>query len=952
MAGLLQGRRRPAAEGVMIRWYHHFNNRMALAFTFLAMLVLAVTGYVTFRFYGAEYLASISAQQHALVSRVAVQLDQQLRFGREMITRTARRLPPELLADPQRLQEFLDNHLGDGAQIFFDNGVFVFSPSGKLVAEWPFKPDRRGLDYSFRDYFRKTVASGQPLISDPYQSSQAHRHPAVNFTAPLFADDGRLAGVIAGSVDLLGENFLHGLSSITVGRSGYLYLFNRDRMMIVHPEASRTLKADVPQGVNQLFDAAIAGFDGTGETVNSRGITMLASFRHLSETNWILAANYPREEAFAPLIDARNRTLVVLVVLLFAGGLVIWLLSVRITTPLKRLTAAVRTADHATGPLQLGISGNGEVAVLADSFEALMTEISHQRALAAEQLRFLQTIIDTIPSPVYYQSPERRITGCNASFALVVDRTVAEIVGKSLDEVLPEAVAVQVGCSDNDLVPCGDEVTCSFEMQCPIAGEGRNFLVFKAIFRDASGAPGGVVGTLIDITEHRKFEQALGAQKQFFEDLLQNSAVACFVLDPRHRIVTWTRACEELTGLSAAEMVGTDRHWEPFYPSKRPCLADLLIDNSLDQVLDLYDQYSCSRLVAEGIQAEGWYENVGGHRRYLYFEAAPVRDSTGKLVAVIETLQDISSLKHVEKALLESEQSHRSLIDRSPDAIVVHRGGIVVFANQAAARLFAADSAAQLKDLDLLGLIAPEFRSQVAQRIDLVERNQIDQLYAEEKIVRLDGRDVDVETSSTPVYFGGAWSVQTILRDITERKEQQEQVWRQANFDALTQIPNRMLFNDRLRQTVELSSREGQACALMYIDLDGFKAINDTLGHDAGDLLLREAARRLLGAMRKSDTVARLGGDEFAMVIPNVSGAESMSVVAARILRLLARPFDLGGVCRQISASVGIALYPTDADDIPSLVKCADRAMYCAKQGGKNSFRFCSDAAVAATGGG
>ncbi|MHB8707387.1 MAG: diguanylate cyclase domain-containing protein, partial [Desulfuromonadales bacterium] len=417
-------------------------------------------------------------------------------------------------------------------------------------------------------------------------------------------------------------------------------------------------------------------------------------------------------------------------------------------------------------------------------------------------------------------------------------------------------------------------------------------------------------------------------------------AVACFVLDPEHKVIIWTKACEELTGISAEEIVGTDQHWKAFYSAKRPCLADLIVDNILEETVDLYHQYSASRLIAEGVQAEGWFPKVGGRERYLFFEAAPVRNQDGQLIAAIETLQDLSSLKYAERSLIESEQSHRSLIDRSPEAIVVHRAGTVLFANIAAARLFGASSPDQLKRREITTLLHPDSRGDLLKGFDLVETSLIDKSCVEERILRVDGNELEVESSSAPVYYGGAWSVQTILRDITQRKEQQELVWRQANYDTLTQIPNRMLFNDRLRQAVELSLREQKPCGVMYIDLDGFKAINDNLGHDAGDMLLREVAERLTGIIRKSDTVARLGGDEFAVIISNLVEPTNVGVIARHILSELARPFQLAGAPRKISGSIGIAMFPSDADDIQALIKCADSAMYRAKQGGKNTFCF------------
>ena len=302
---------------------------------------------------------------------------------------------------------------------------------------------------------------------------------------------------------------------------------------------------------------------------------------------------------------------------------------------------------------------------------------------------------------------------------------------------------------------------------------------------------------------------ALAEQREFSENLLQNSAVPCFVIDRNHQVLTWTRACEELTGMAAAEVLGSDRHWKAFYPQQRPCLVDLVIDGDLEQTIDLYDRFADSPFLAEGLRAEGWFPAVGGKPRYLLFEAAPIRDRSGALLAAIETFHDLTSLKLTEQALRESEQSSRSLIERSPDAIVVHREGEIVFVNQAAARLFAAGHPEKMAGLRIMDLVHPDYREIVRQRVTGVERDYKEALYLEQRILRLDGREIDVEAGSTPVVYGGQRAVQTILRDITDRKELQGRIWRQANFDALTGIPNRMMFFERLQHALTGAERDG-----------------------------------------------------------------------------------------------------------------------------------------------
>ncbi len=182
-----------------------------------------------------------------------------------------------------------------------------------------------------------------------------------------------------------------------------------------------------------------------------------------------------------------------------------------------------------------------------------------------------------------------------------------------------------------------------------------------------------------------------------------------------------------------------------------------------------------------------------------------------------------------------------------------------------------------------------------------------------------------------------------VFTDITHRKEDEERVWRQANYDVLTGLPNRSLFLDRLNQAVRQSHREAKSFALMFLDLDGFKAVNDTLGHAAGDVLLQQAAVRLSECMRASDTLARLAGDEFVVILQGIRGREDPTLVAGKILGQLSKPYELEGGIAHVHGSIGISIFPDDSEDGVGLIKLADDAMYEVKRNGKNNFRFTGD---------
>ncbi len=176
------------------------------------------------------------------------------------------------------------------------------------------------------------------------------------------------------------------------------------------------------------------------------------------------------------------------------------------------------------------------------------------------------------------------------------------------------------------------------------------------------------------------------------------------------------------------------------------------------------------------------------------------------------------------------------------------------------------------------------------------------------------------------------------LEDVTERKFSEAVIWNQANFDRLSGLPNRHMFQDRLEQAIMKATRAGTRLGLMFLDLDRFKEVNDTLGHEMGDDLLKQAASRLRGCVRQSDTVARMGGDEFTIILDEIGDTTDVTRIAQNILRRMSDPFQLGNEVAFISSSIGITFYPEDATEIATLLKNADQAMYAAKAAGRNTF--------------
>ncbi|WP_216819741.1 bifunctional diguanylate cyclase/phosphodiesterase [Zoogloea sp. LCSB751] len=292
-------------------------------------------------------------------------------------------------------------------------------------------------------------------------------------------------------------------------------------------------------------------------------------------------------------------------------------------------------------------------------------------------------------------------------------------------------------------------------------------------------------------------------------------------------------------------------------------------------------------------------------------------------------------------ALIAKEQESRTLIENSPDSIARYdRDCRRIFANPAFC------STVGLRLEALLGKRPSEVPGGSNAEIYEAKIHEVlsgsGNTQFELKWHSQDGREhcTLIHLAAEADVNGTITSVLAVGRDISDRIAFEETIWKQANFDSLTQLPNRQLFHDRLEHESRLADRSGRSMVLMLIDLDHFKEVNDSLGHDKGDVLLIEAGRRIGACVRASDTVARLGGDEFTVILSCVDDMESVERIAHALIDKLSSPFVLGADKAFVSASLGITLYPSDARELDILFKNADQAMYAAKNAGRNRFSY------------
>ena len=300
--------------------------------------------------------------------------------------------------------------------------------------------------------------------------------------------------------------------------------------------------------------------------------------------------------------------------------------------------------------------------------------------------------------------------------------------------------------------------------------------------------------------------------------------------------------------------------------------------------------------------------------------------------------------------LRDREARLAAILDNAADSIVtVDAAGFLVSANAATARLFG--YAAQHLDGLYFGALVPDGAAGV-EGDAAAELARLATAAPEDCVLEgrnAQGEAVPLSISVTPVLMGREAFFVCILRDLTEQQRAQERIYRLAHHDALTGLENRFALNARLEQQLALARRHNEPAAVLFIDLDHFKKINDSLGHAAGDKLLVGAAERMKDLLREVDTLARLGGDEFIIVLAGPLTPDSVTTVAVRLVESLAQPYQLGGATAHSGCSVGVALFPDDGHDAETLIRHADMAMYAAKREGRGNFQFFSPAMNAAT---
>jgi diguanylate cyclase (GGDEF)-like protein/PAS domain S-box-containing protein len=436
-----------------------------------------------------------------------------------------------------------------------------------------------------------------------------------------------------------------------------------------------------------------------------------------------------------------------------------------------------------------------------------------------------------------------------------------------------------------------------------------------------------------DISDIKKTEEALRHSEERFRLLFENAPLGIVQLDQNGHVTSTNKKIAELSGYSSEEAVGLT-HIDVALPEDRAMGRKVM-----DEIL-----FGKSEIVNH----ERPLLRKDGSTIWVRITAKMMRDKSGKPEWGIVIFEDITDRKQTEDALRQSEEKFRATFEHAPLGIAeLTVDGRFFEANSKLADILGF-SREEITHMTIMDVTHPGDMEKSLSRLEKIATGKANTYVAEKRYLRKDRSYVwvNVTASLAPIYNKPQFMVVTI-EDITARKIAEEELRRaiessyhQANHDMLTGLANRASFNNHLKETLSYAKRDGHLVAIHMLDLDGFKSVNDTLGHHIGDLLLKEVANRIKSNVRATDVAARLGGDEFVVIQTHLAEPTAAGILAGKLVKDLGRQYALEDQQVHSGASIGVALYPNDAEDPKELLKQADLALYDAKHRGRYNYQF------------
>ncbi|MBN1471402.1 MAG: PAS domain S-box protein [Syntrophaceae bacterium] len=431
------------------------------------------------------------------------------------------------------------------------------------------------------------------------------------------------------------------------------------------------------------------------------------------------------------------------------------------------------------------------------------------------------------------------------------------------------------------------------------------------------------LGSFMDITERKIMEEK-------YSSILENIQEGYFEVDLAGNFTFFNDSVCRVLGYSREELAGMNNRQ---YTDQK----------NAEKVFQAYNQVYKSGIP---LKEFGWHiTRKDGQKRYIEGSISLLKDSAEKIIGFRGITHDVTERKRAEEALRQSEEKYRNILENIQEAYFeVDLAGNFIFFNDSLCRI-TGSSREELTGANYKQFSDIENSKNVFQVFNKVFNTGEAKEGFDWLIIRKDGtkRYIEASVSLKKDSKGNPSGFKGIIRDISERKRIEQELNHLATHDALTGLPNRMMFSQLLDHAIQSAHRNKKQLAVLFVDLDRFKVINDSLGHEAGDKLLKEMAQRFKQSLRTVDVVGRLGGDEFIILVEDFNDLKQLGIFAHKILATVIQPFNIMEEECRVTASIGISVFPKDGQDEQSLMKNADIAMYFAKEEGKNNFQFYSE---------
>lgn len=526
-------------------------------------------------------------------------------------------------------------------------------------------------------------------------------------------------------------------------------------------------------------------------------------------------------------------------------------------------------------------------------------------------------IINTMVDVLFVCDRDTRIQFANSSALTVLGYEEGELTGRLFEELLVH--------TDSDTIETMRRRSIrntEYVFRTKSGSELELALSISPVIARGEAAGAVIIGR--DLRERKRAERATRQALTLLESTLESTADGILVVGKGGKVLTHNQRFTEMWRIPDDVLKsGNDADIVAFIqeqlaePGDFVRTVDTLYRQPEAESFDLlefkdgrrFERYSIGRLL----------------------DGSPVR---------VWSFRDVTARFTTENALRESEVRYRLLFEQNAAGVcVTNFRGKILDCNSTFAQMLAFSRA------EIIGRQLGDFYERRVERDELAAmlRDSPTLNGVEIELRRKDGHGVWVLQNLSLVGGGEEAFIHATVVDISDRRRAEEQIEYHAYHDVLTRLPNRRLFNDRLALAITRSKRSGRSLAVLFIDLDHFKTVNDTLGHTAGDELLLEMSQRLRNCVREDDTVARLGGDEFTIILSDLRHPEDAVQVAQKILEAVEMPLTIGGMTIELSTSIGIALYPVDGYDTETLLRNADSAMYRAKESGRNNYQLCTE---------